>query len=52
MTSLSDDNQVGIIEAFNATTRYLDDLLINIGNPYYEGMVNQNYPLELHLNTR
>ena len=28
--------------------RHLDDL--NIYNPYFEGMVNQIYPLELQLN--
>ena len=49
MTSLSGDNQVDIIEAFNSTSRYLDDLL-NIDNPYFEGMVNQIYPPELQLN--
>ena len=27
MTSLSDDNQADIIEAFNSTSRYLDDIL-------------------------
>ena len=27
MTSLSGDNQADIIEAFNSTCRYLDDLL-------------------------
>ena len=27
MTSLSDDNQSDIIEAFNSRSRYLDDLL-------------------------
>ena len=37
------------IEAFNSTSRYLDDLL-NIDNPYFEGMVNQIYPPELQLN--
>ena len=37
------------IEAFNSTSRYLDDLL-NIDNPYFEGMVNQIYPSELQLN--
>ena len=31
MTSLSGDNQSDIIEAFNSTSRYLDDLL-NIDN--------------------
>ena len=49
MTSLSDDNQADIIEAFNSTSRYLDDIL-NIDNPYFEGMVNQMYPPELQLN--
>ena len=48
MTFLSDDNQEDIIEAFNSISRYLDDLL-NIDNPYFEGMVNQNYPPELQL---
>ena len=38
-----------VIEAFNSTSRYLDDLL-NIDNPYFEGMVNQIYPPELQLN--
>ena len=32
MTSLSDDNQADVIEAFNSTSRYLDDLL-NVDNP-------------------
>ena len=36
-------------EAFNSTSRYLDDLL-NIDNPYVEGMVNRIYPPELQLN--
>ena len=49
MTSLSDDNQADIIEAFNSTSIYLDDL-INIDSPYFEGMVNQIYPPELQLN--
>ena len=49
MTSLSGDNQADIIEAFNSTSRYLDDLL-NTDNPYFEGMVNQIYPSELQLN--
>ena len=49
MTSLSDDNQAGIIKAFNSTSRYLNDPL-NIDNPYFAGMVNQFYPPELQLN--
>ena len=49
MLSLSDNNQADIIEAFNSTSRYLDDLL-NIDNPYFEQMVGQIYPTELKLN--
>ena len=49
MTSLSDDNQADIIEAFNSTSRYIDELF-NIENPYFEGMVNQIYPPELQFN--
>ena len=47
MLSLSDNNQTDIIETFNSTSRYLDDLL-NIDNPYFEQMVGQIYPTELH----
>ena len=49
MLSLSDNNQTDIIEAFNSTSSYLDDLL-NIDNPYFEQMVGQIYPTELQLN--
>ena len=49
MLSLSDNNQADIIEAFNFTSRYLDDLL-NIDNPYFEQMVGQIYPTELQYN--
>ena len=49
MDSLNHDNKADVIEAFNSTSRYLDDLL-NIDNPYFEGMVNQIYPPELQLN--
>ena len=47
MLSLSDNNQTDIIEAFNSTSRYLDDLL---DNPYFEQIVGQIYPTELQLN--
>ena len=47
--SLKHDSQAYVIEAFNSTSRYLDDLL-NIDNPCFEGMVNQIYPPELQLN--
>ena len=46
---LSDIKQAEIIEAFKSTSRYLDDLL-NIDNPYFEGMVNRIYPPGLQLN--
>ena len=49
MTSLSDVKQAEITEAFKSTSRYRDNLL-NIGNPYFEGMVNRIYPAELQLN--
>ena len=49
MLSLSDKNQTDIIEAFNSTSRYSDDLL-NIDNPYFEQMVGQIYPTELQSN--
>ena len=39
----------GIIEAFNSTSRYLDDLL-NIDNNFFDSMVNRIYPSELQLN--
>ena len=48
MKNLSSDNQADVIKAFDLTSRYLDDLL-NIDNPYFEGMVNQIYPPELRL---
>ena len=49
MLSLSDKNQADIIEVFNSTSRYLDDLL-NIDNPYFEQKVGQIYPTEVQLN--
>ena len=48
MLSLSEDNQSGVIEAFNTTSRYLDDLL-NIDNNFFDSMVNRIYPLILQL---
>ena len=49
MTPLSDVNQADTIEAFNSTSRYLDDLLY-IDNPYLDGIVNQIHPPELQMN--
>ena len=47
--SLSRENQADVIEAFNLTSRYLDDLL-NIDNIYFDQMVDRIYPTELQLN--
>ena len=49
MMSLSDDKQADVIDAFNTTSRYLDDIL-NIDNVYFYNMVSQIYPSELQLN--
>ena len=43
MMSLSSDKQADVIDAFNTTSRYLDDIL-NIN------MVSQIYPSEFQLN--
>ena len=43
MMSLSDDTQAEVIEAFNSTSRYLDDLL-NVDSPYFGGMISQICP--------
>ena len=42
-------SRADIIEAFNSTSIYLDDLL-NIDNIYFDQMVDRLYPTELQLN--
>ena len=49
MMSHSGDEQAGVIDAFNTTFRYLDDIL-NINNVYFDNMVSRIYPSELQLN--
>ena len=49
MLSLSQDNQPESIEAFNSTSRYLDDLL-SIDNNIFGIMVSHFYPSEFQLN--
>ena len=49
MMALSDDKQADVIDAFNTTSRYVDDIL-NINNDYFDIMVSQIYPSELQLN--
>ena len=50
MMSLSDDKQADIIDAFNTTSIYLDDIL-NINNVYFDTVVRQIYPSELQFNS-
>ena len=49
MMSLSDDTQADIIDAFNTTSRYLDDIL-NINNVYFDTVVSQIYSSEFQFN--
>ena len=46
MKEISREIQADIIEAFNSTTRYFDDLL-NIDNICFEHMADRIYPAEL-----
>ena len=43
MMSVFYDKQADIIDAFNTTSKYLDDIL-NINNAYFDTMVSQIYP--------
>ena len=49
MKSLTKEKRYGLIDAFNSTSRYLDDLL-NKDNIHFEHMVHRIYPAELQLN--
>ena len=49
MKSLLRENQANITDAFNSTSRYLDNLLY-IDNIYFDQMVDRIYPTELQLN--
>ena len=49
MMSLSDDQQADVIDALNATSRYLNDIL-SINNVYFDKKLSQIYPSELQLN--
>ena len=46
MDFLNHDSQADVIEAFNSTSRYLDDLL-NIDNPYF-GLNNIYFNQVIH----
>ena len=47
--SLSEDTQFEVVEAFNFTSRYLDDML-SVANSLLDSMVDRIYIAELQLN--
>ena len=49
MKSLTKEKRYDMIDAFNSTSSYLDDLL-NIDNIHFEHMVHRIYPAQLQLN--
>ena len=49
MKSLTEEKRYDLIDAFNSTSRYLDDIL-NTDNIHFEHMVHRIYPAELQLN--
>ena len=49
MMSLSDDKHDDVIDAFNTSSRYLDNIL-NVNYIYFDNMVSQIYPSEPQLN--
>ena len=49
MMPFSADKQADVIDAFNTTSRYLDDTL-NIISVYFDNMLSQIYPSKLLLN--
>ena len=49
MKSLTKEKRYYMIDAFNATSRYLDDLL-NFDNIHFEQMVHKIYPADLQRN--
>ena len=50
MKPLTKEKRYDLIDAFNSTSRYLDDLL-NIDTIHFEHMVHRIYPAELQPNS-
>ena len=48
MKSLTKEKRYDLIDAFNLSPKYLDDLL-NIDNIHFEHMVHRIYPADLQL---
>ena len=49
MKSLTKEKRYDLIDVFNLTSRYLDDLL-NIDNIHFEHIAHKKYPAQLQLN--
>ena len=49
ITYLSSDKKADIIDAYNTTSKHLNDIL-NIDKIYFDNIVSQIYPSELQLN--
>ena len=49
MLELSKTKQLDLIQRFNLTSIYIDDIL-NLDNPYFEQYIHNIYPKELVLN--
>ena len=49
MMSLSDDKQADVIDEFNTTSRYLEDIS-NMNHVHFDTMVSHICPSELQLN--
>ena len=50
MKSLTKEKRYDMIDAFNSTSSYLEDLLNIDDNIHFEQMVHRIYPAELQLN--
>ena len=49
MLNLSKSNHIDLVQKFNRTSRYIDDIL-NMDNPYFEQYIHTIYRKELILN--
>ena len=49
MSNIHKSKKLGLVDKFNDTSRYLDDILI-IDNPEFEQHISDIYPVELQLN--
>ena len=50
MSDLQKSKRFELIDMFNDTSRYLDDIIFTIDNPEFEKHIPDIYPAELQLN--